>query len=372
VSEAFPPCPQPPHWELDWSVYDARYPWIRDLRGCRQDPVRHAEGDVWTHVSLVTAAMAAMPAWRDRPERERKILFTAALLHDVAKPATTRTDAAGNLSSRGHSWRGAIMARRILWRLGVPFAEREQIAALVRHHLVPLYLWEREDPSRLAIEVSQTARCDHLAILAEADARGRICPDPQRLLDNIGLFTRCCIDAGCLSAPYSFPSELERFVFFHTNGKPLPQPNAGLEVVLLSGLPGSGKDHWIQRNMNGDRPIISIDQIRQDLGISPTEPQGPVLAHARELARTHLRNKQSFVWNATNLSRQVRAECVKLYTEFGASVRIVYLEVPPDRLFAQNRQRRNRVPQSVIERLLDRWEVPDPTEAHRIDWIVET
>jgi tRNA uridine 5-carbamoylmethylation protein Kti12 len=36
----------------------------------------------------------------------------------------------------------------------------------------------------------------------------------------------------------------------------------------------------------------------------------------------------------------------------------------------QNRQRRRKVPESVIERLLDRWEVPDRTEAHQVDWIV--
>ena len=58
--------------------------------------------------------------------------------------------------------------------MNLPFRFREQVTALVRHHLVPLYLAERDNPGRLAIEVSQTARCDHLAILSEADARGRV------------------------------------------------------------------------------------------------------------------------------------------------------------------------------------------------------
>ena len=68
---------------------------------------------------LVCEAMAAMPAWRDRPAIERRRLYTAALLHDVAKPACTRVEADGRLRSRGHSWRGAIMTRRILWRQGL-------------------------------------------------------------------------------------------------------------------------------------------------------------------------------------------------------------------------------------------------------------
>ena len=67
----------------------------------------------------------------------------------------------------------------------------------------------------------------------------------------------------------------------------------------------------------------------------------------------------------------MRHECVRLYAEHDARVRIVYREVSSDRLFFQNRQRRNRVPVSVIERLLDRWETPDRTEAHQVDWVVD-
>jgi hypothetical protein len=32
--------------------------------------------------------------------------------------------------------------------------------------------------------------------------------------------------------------------------------------------------------------------------------------------------------------------------------------------------RKKRVPEQVIERLLDRWEVPDRTEGHQVDWIL--
>jgi tRNA uridine 5-carbamoylmethylation protein Kti12 len=41
--------------------------------------------------------------------------------------------------------------------------------------------------------------------------------------------------------------------------------------------------------------------------------------------------------------------------------------VPADVLLVQNRQRPVRVPETVIERLLERWEVPDRTEAHTVE-----
>ena len=137
-------CPQAPCWTVDWVGLNERFLWVRNLAGCPQDPVYHAEGDVWVHTRMVCEALAAMPAWRSLPDDERRSLFAAALLHDVAKPACTRTDPDGRITSRGHSRRGAILARQVLWRLGVPFAVREQVAALVRHHQVPYHLVGRQ------------------------------------------------------------------------------------------------------------------------------------------------------------------------------------------------------------------------------------
>jgi tRNA uridine 5-carbamoylmethylation protein Kti12 len=60
---------------------------------------------------------------------------------------------------------------------------------------------------------------------------------------------------------------------------------------------------------------------------------------------------------------------VNLCVGYRARTRIVYVEAPADRLFAQNRARKRPVPEPVIERLIGRWEVPDPTEAHQVDWV---
>jgi putative nucleotidyltransferase with HDIG domain len=320
---------------------------------------------------MVCEAMASFSTWRALDEGPRRVLFTAALLHDVAKPATRRLEHDGHVSFRGHSRRGAVMARAILWQMGVPFVVRERVCSLVRHHLKPFFLAESADCRRVALEVSQTARCDWLALLAEADARGRICRDPQRMLDNVALFAEFCREEGCLDRPWAFPSDHARFVYFREDNRSpdfAPHEEFGSEVVLISGMPGVGKDTWI-RSQLPDWPVVSLDELREELEVDPAGEQGPVLQAAREQARRHLRVKRPFVWNATNLSRQVRGECVRLFAAYRARIHTVYLEVSEETQRAQNRQRPYPVPEKVIARLLSRWEVPDLTEAHQVEHI---
>jgi predicted kinase len=365
------PCPAPPSWQVDWDALQ-EHAWIRELADCPQDPHHHAEGNVWIHLRMVLEELAALPAWRELLEEGPWVVHAAALLHDVAKPACTRAEPDGRITAPNHSRKGAIMARRILWRLGVPLELREQVTALVRHHQVPFHLLERDDCQRKAITVSQTARCDWLALLAEADARGRHSRDKQRILDNIALFADYCREQGCLDGPRPFPSDHDRFVYFFDPRRHPDAPahdDCRTEVVLMSGLPGAGKDHWVRTNLP-DWPVVSLDGLREELDVSPADRQGAVLQRARDLAREHLRQARPFVWNATNLSRQLRGECLRLFTAYKARTRIVYVEVPEETLLRQNRQRPCPVPEDVIERLLRRWEVPDRTEAHRVDWVV--
>jgi predicted kinase len=320
---------------------------------------------------MVCEELLALGAWRSLPRSDRQVLFAAAVLHDVAKPECTRV-VDGRITSRGHSRRGSIVSRGLLWRMGVPFAAREQVTALIRYHQAPYFLIDRADGERLAVEISQTARCDHLALLAEADVRGRVCQDRQRLLDNVGLFALQVREMGCSGGSYPFASDHARVLFFQDERR---RPDAvaheafRAEVVLMSGLPGAGKDHQV-RSAFADWPVISLDELRDEMEVSPEGRQGAVVNEARERAREMLRAGRSFVWNATSLSRPLRAQALSLFLAYQARVRIVYVEAPPEVLFRQNRRRAKRVPEKVIERMLDRWEVPDRTEAHQVEHLV--
>ena len=93
-------------------------------------------------------------------------------------------------------------------------------------------------------------------------------------------------------------------------------------MTVLSGLPGVGKDHWVAAN-RPDTPVVSLDALRTELGISPAGDQRAVAAAAYAAAREQLRAGRSFIWNATNISRQQRDLCIGLAADYRARIEIV-------------------------------------------------
>ncbi|MEO1313997.1 MAG: HDIG domain-containing metalloprotein, partial [Pseudomonadota bacterium] len=123
--------PSAPRWQVDWAMIWPLWPELAALDSCPQDPIHHAEGDVGTHTRMVVVALVAEPAWRDLRPDDQSSLFWAAVLHDVGKPAVTRHEDGGRISSRGHSRVGASIARHLLWHAGAPFAWREALCGII-------------------------------------------------------------------------------------------------------------------------------------------------------------------------------------------------------------------------------------------------
>ena len=140
---------------------------------------------------------------------------------------------------------------------------------------------------------------------------------------------------------------------------------------MLTGLPGMGKDHYIQ-SLKTDIPVVSLDAIRRKHKISPTDKSGngQVVQMAKEEARSYLRKGQDFIWNATNITQQMRWQLIELFISYGAKVKIVYIEKPYDVWRKQNRGREYPLPENVLDKLLMKLEIPQLTEAHEVEYIV--
>ena len=84
-----------------------------------------------------------------------------------------------------------------------------------------------------------------------------------------------------------------------------------------------------------------------------------------------LRSKAPFVWNATHLSRQMRSKSLDLCFAYGARVELVHLEASRATLLARNRARDTTLSNAALLGMLQRWEVPLPTEAHALQLLGE-
>ncbi|WP_374445159.1 AAA family ATPase [Providencia sp.] len=359
----------------DWAQLEAQFDFVRDMQNVPQDALHHAEGNVAIHTQMVLAALESLPEYQQLPELEQNIVWAAALLHDVEKRSTTREDEEGRIHSPGHAKKGELSARNILFRqVDTPFAVREKIAALVRFHGLPLWLMEKPDPERTLFAASLRVEMSLLCMLAKADAIGRTCEDKAELLARIELFELFCREQACWDKPKAFASLAGRFHYFHhQRGTPDYQPfeEEGSEVIMLCGLPGMGKDHFVKQ-FYPQTQMVCLDEIRREHKINPADrnAQGWVAQQGKEQAKQFLRTKTDFIWNATSLSASLRESMVSLFARYQAKVHIVYLEVPAKQWRQQNQQRKFAVPEQVMERMAGKLELPTPDEAYRVSYYI--
>jgi predicted kinase len=346
------------------------------LAATPQDAGFHAEGDVWTHTQMAVRALVDGADYAALDPIARGIVATAVLLHDIGKPSTTRAEG-DRITARGHSARGEILAREALWRLGVPFGLREHVCALIRHHQVPFFGIEKapDDAARLARRLSLILRHDWLVAVADADARGRRCADPAdqaRIVDHCALWAEHARELAILDRPQPFASVHTRRVWCESTTRApdvLAQDDTICEVVVMSGLPASGKNTWLAAH-RPELPVVALDELRAELAVDPDDAQGPVIAAARDRAREYLRTGTSFAWNATNVSRALRAHLLELLRGYRARTHLVYCETSYAERARRDRGRDETVPRAAVARMIVRWTVPDPTEAHEVTYVV--
>lgn len=370
---------------IDWhGIEDALSSFVVPMSRTEQNPAFHAEGDVWTHTKMVCEGLVKLDAFLALEEGKRKAVFLAALLHDIGKIPTTRWED-GKWTSPNHTLVGSKMARQFLWQefglCGTPEKQqfRETVCNLIRYHSFPPHAIDDPDGKRKLLAIAANGQAcpmfsiELLCVLCEADALGRICQDRQdsvHMAEQVQLCREFAKESGCYNHLFAFPSAHTRYSYL--TGKDIT-PEMELyddtwgEVILLSGLPGTGKDTWIQENCP-DLPMISLDEIRREMKISPTDNQSKVVEIAREQAKELLRKKQPFVWNATNLSPMVRGKQIKLFTQYHASTRIVYLETAWEEQLHRNAGRPDAVPEQAIFHMMEELVLPEAKEAHSIQW----
>lgn len=368
---------------IDWEAMESSCLgfFFSQMKKIPQNPEFHGEGNVYIHTQMVCEELVRMPAFMELPRMQKIGAFAAGVFHDIGKIRTTKSED-GKWISPHHSSAGSQMTREYLWKTcdfcGVEERTllRELICSLVRYHMLPVHLLAMDDGERKVRELASYGELipefswNLLCLLSEADMRGRIASDTQELLEKIELSREMAKEAQCLNGPYSFHDVYTKHAYL--SGKNVA-PDQSLynatwgEVILLSGLPGTGKDTWIRGHLP-EYPMISLDEIRSEMKIKPTDNQGVIIQEAQERAKVYLRKHQSFVWNATNITRDTRQKQISLFERYGANVRVVYLETDWSTQIERNCGREEAVPIHAIEKMLRKLVPPSPEEAMLVEW----
>lgn len=365
----------------NYNDYLELFPQLNSLATTPQDKYYHAEGDVWTHTQMVCDALLSLPEYKNANEKEKFILFYSALFHDISKPACTKFEDDGRITSAGHSKRGCVDTRILLWKEDIPFDIREDICNIIATHQVPFFAFAdksknngkpQRTPEYIAHQLSWQLPLNLLITVAKADMIGRTFVDKQKCLDDIALFEELAKEENCLYQQKQFPDENTRLEYFRSTGKISPDypfyKETGSNVIALSGLPAVGKNTWVeQANLNIE--VLSFDDAKAALGLSHGDNIGKAVHMVTDRAKELLRSKQPFIWNATHLSTQMRNKTLDLLFNYDANVHLVYLETSEKEIKKRNSIRDSTLPNSKIDEMLFKWEVPLKTEAQNVSYV---
>lgn len=360
---------------IDWDYILNIFSEIKQLEQVAQDKIYHAEGNVLTHTKMVCEELVNMKELKELEQSEKEILFLAALFHDIGKTITTKEED-GRIISPNHAVKGSMIVRNLFYKKygeSIVCTARESVVNLIRYHGLPLFFWDKNNSLKYLFEASWNTNLYHLYLLAKADCLGRIAKDSENLLSSIEMFREFADENNCLGYAKEFPNNLSRFEYFKKDYRDInfkAYDESLCTVILLCGLPAAGKDTWISK-YGANMPVISLDNIREVLNISPNDNQGKVIQEAKKQAKSYLRQHKSFIWNATNIAKKTRKSLIDLFIDYKAKVIVIYIEVPYKELIERNEKRQRTVPISVINHMIDKLEIPSIIEAHEINYFYD-
>lgn len=150
-------------------------------------------------------------------------------------------------------------------------------------------------------------------------------------------------------------------------------------MVMMCGLPGSGKTQRAQelaaqiRETKGACTVLSSDNIRKELFDDENyqEKNNKVFRVLHERVRERLRDGESVIFDATNLSRKKRRAFLISLKNITCYTCCYLMPTPYRKCLKNNKKRERIVPESVIERMYKSFNVPYYDEGFdciHIDW----
>lgn len=182
---------------------DYWFPELAALIGVPQNPVYHAEGDVWTHTLMVLDEAAGL---RSRAQNPYWFML-AALTHDLGKAVCTE-EINGVIHAYEHEKKGLPLAGTFLRRLTSENKLIHYVLNLVELHMKPNTVAEANSAVKVTTRMfDQAVDPEALVCIALADDLGRIAAKPTGVHDAF-LRQRLELFRELMSRPYVMGRDL--------------------------------------------------------------------------------------------------------------------------------------------------------------------
>ncbi len=141
------------------------------------------------------------------------------------------------------------------------------------------------------------------------------------------------------------------------------------KLIILCGLPGSGKSSYAQGFKDiddaiyeGNTVIHSSDAIREELFGDPNfqGDNAKVFELMRKRTQEDLRAGKTVIYDATNITRKARKSAIACAHPTHDTVEVHIVWAPVNICFRRDASRDRKVGPEVIDKMLRRWQSPDP------------